>query len=289
MIIVNLIGGLGNQLFQYAVGKRVALVNQTELKLDISGFETYKLHAYSLQHFNIVEQIATSKEVAWFKKYQKKKGRIWFLYNRLIANDAIYIQERGFPLNQKVMDLKSPAYLDGYWQTEKYFKQIEDIIRKEFTVKDELTGRNKEVAEEIKKTSSVSLHVRRADYVTNARTNEHHGTCDSAYYNKAVSIIAEKVETPHFFVFSDDMDWAKKNIILNYPITYVDHNSAATNYEDLRLMSLCKHNIIANSSFSWWGAWLNNNPQKTIIAPQRWFLTDKMDTRDLIPNTWIKI
>ncbi len=289
MIIVNLIGGLGNQMFQYAVGKFVARRNQTELKFDITGFANYKLHAYSLGHFNVKENFATAKEITWFKKYQRKKGRVWFLYNRLIANQSIYVQERGFPFNTKILDLKKSAYLDGYWQTEKYFKEIEDVIRSEFTVKTNLAGKNKVAAEEIEKTNSVSLHVRRADYVTNQITNSHHGTCDPVYYKKAVSIITQKVHTPHFFVFSDDMDWAKKNIILDYPTTYVDHNNAATNYEDLRLMYMCKHNIIANSSFSWWGAWLNGNPQKIVIAPERWFLTDKMDTRDLIPDTWTKI
>ena len=120
MVIVKLIGGLGTQMFQYAFGRRLAHINQTKLKLDISGFETYKLHAYSLEHFNIKETFATPKEIAHFKKYQKKKGRIWFLYNQLIANESPYIQERGFPLNQKVLTLKDSAYLDGYWQTEKY-------------------------------------------------------------------------------------------------------------------------------------------------------------------------
>jgi hypothetical protein len=289
MIIVNLIGGLGNQMFQYAVGKYIAHRNQTELKLDITGFEAYKLHAYSLSHFNVIENFAKAKEIAWFKKYQRKKGRVWFLYNRLIANQSLYVQERGFPFNTKILDLKKSAYLDGYWQTEKYFKEIEDIIRKEFRVKDELTGKNKEVAEELKRVNSVSLHVRRADYVTNATTNSHHGTCNPEYYRQAIDLIAQKVADPHFFVFSDDIEWAKKNITPKYPTSYMDHNNAATNYEDLRLMYNCKHNIIANSSFSWWGAWLNENPQKIVIAPKKWFLTDKMDTRDLIPNTWIKI
>ena len=198
-------------------------------------------------------------------------------------------KEKSFSFDKRVFDLNGNIYLDGYWQTEKYFKEIEEIIRKEFTVKNELADKNKEIAEEIKKTNSVSLHIRRADYITDKRTNSHHGTCGSAYYEQAVAIIAEKVKTPHFFVFSDDMDWAKKSIILDFPTVYVDHNNAVTNYEDLRLMHLCKHNIIANSSFSWWGAWLNNNPQKIVVVPKRWFVTDKMDTRDLIPNTWVKM
>ena len=288
MIIVKIIGGLGNQMFQYAAGRRLSHVNHTELKLDISGFPTYKPHSYGLSHFNIKGDTATPREIAYFKKYQRREGRIWFLYNRLIANESIFIQERGFPLNARVMAPTKSAYLNGHWQSEKYFKDIDPIIREEFTVKNELGGRNKEVAEEIERTNSVSLHVRRGDYVTD-EAQSHIGTCDPAYYTQAVAIIGKKINTPSFFVFSDDMNWARKNIILNYPTIYVDHNNAFTNYEDLRLMSLCKHNIIANSTFGWWGAWLNNNSQKIVIAPQRWFLKDKWDTRDLIPDTWIKI
>jgi len=289
MVIVKLIGGLGNQLFQYAAGKHLAHINHTELKLDITGFEEYKLHAYSLNHFNIKEDLATKEEVMQFKKYQSRNGRLWFLYNHFIADSTKYALERQFNFDQRILELKPPVYLDGYWQTERYFKDIEQIIRADFTIKEPLSGKNKEVADLIENTSAVSLHIRRADYVTNATANASHGTCDIDYYKKATTIISEKVNAPHFFVFSDDMPWAKDNIILNFPTTYVDHNDASTNYEDLRLMSLCKHNIVANSSFSWWGAWLNQNPQKIVIAPKQWFKTQKMDTRDIAPSTWIRI
>ena len=289
MIIVKLIGGLGNQLFQYAVGRHLAHMNHTELKLDITGFEEYKLHSYSLNHLNIKENFATKEEVRSFRKYQRRNGRVWFAYNRLVADDTKYIIEKQFNFDQRILDLKPPVYLDGYWQTERYFKDIESIIRAEFTIKEPLSGENMEVADLIQKTNAISLHVRRADYISNAVANASHGTCDVDYYKKTTSIIMEKVSNPHFFIFSDDMVWAKQNIILDDPTTYVDHNDASTNYEDLRLMSLCKHNIIANSSFSWWGAWLNTNPQKIIIAPQQWFKTPKMDTRDITPSTWTKI
>jgi len=289
MIIVKLIGGLGNQLFQYALGRHLAEKNHLELKLDIAGFREYKLHAYGLGHFNIAENFATDEEIARFQKYRRRPGKKWFLYNKLIADEHKYVQEKQFHFDSRILEIGGEAYLDGYWQTEKYFKDIEHIIRKEVIVKTPLQGENAEVAEEIVATTSVAMHIRRGDYVTNRETNEYHGTCGLDYYRKAIEIISKKVNNPHFFIFSDDHKWAKDNIVLEYPATYVEHNNADKNYEDLRLMNLCKHQIIANSSFSWWGAWLNPNKEKIVIAPKRWFQTPKMDTRDLLPDSWIRI
>lgn len=148
---------------------------------------------------------------------------------------------------------------------------------------------NEQVAQNILSVNAVSLHVRRGDYVSNLTINQFHGTCSLEYYNQAIAQIAKKVETPHFFVFSDDPEWVKSNLKIDYSITIVDHNNADKNYEDIRLMSLCKHHIIANSSFSWWGAWLCRNPNKIVIAPLKWFNDKSINTTDLIPDGWIKI
>lgn len=291
MIIVKIIGGLGNQLFQYALGKHLALLNHTDLKLDITGFDEYKLHAYSLGHFNITENFATREEVARFKRYRRRRGKIWFIYNRFIADEQKYTQERQFHFDPQILKGTGDIYLDGFWQTEKYFKDIQDILRKEITVKSPLQGRDADIAREIEATNSIMMHIRRGDYVTNQQTNEYHGTCGLDYYRKAIAIIAEKVPSPHFFIFSDDHEWVKENIVLEYPSTYVDHNNADKNYEDLRLMSLCKHHIIANSSFSWWGAWLSQNTHKIVIGPKGWFNNPKKKsiTSDVIPSDWITI
>ncbi|MEK7553983.1 MAG: alpha-1,2-fucosyltransferase [Patescibacteria group bacterium] len=289
MIITKLIGGLGNQMFQYAVARHLALKNNVELKLDKTGFETYKLHAYGLHHLNIEEVFATQKEVAAFRIYKKREGKMWFLYNRLIADPTRYVSERSFNFDPSILKLSAPVYLDGFWQSERYFKGIESIIRDEFTIKELLVGKNRKMTDAISNSTAVSMHIRRADYVTNPTVNAWHGTCDSEYYARAVSTIVQTIADPHFFIFSDDMEWARQNIILDHPVTYVDHNDARTNYEDLRLMSRCKHNIIANSSFSWWGGWLNNNPGKIVISPKNWFKTPKMDVRDLVPDTWVKL
>lgn len=141
----------------------------------------------------------------------------------------------------------------------------------------------------IKSCNAVSLHIRRGDYISNATTNTIHGTCNLDYYKRAVEYIKKNSVSPIFFIFSDDIDWVKDNLHLNEKHYYIDWNNADTNYEDMRLMSLCKHNVIANSSFSWWGAWLNNNPKKIVIAPQKWFNDSKLNTFDVIPEKRIKI
>lgn len=187
--------------------------------------------------------------------------------------------------------MKTPedVYLAGYWQSESYFSAIGDVIRREFTVKYEPDSTSNETEERIGKTQSVSIHVRRRDFVENSETKRLHGTCSLDYYSECVTLIGSKVADPHFFVFSDDPDWVTKNLRLKYPCRYVTHNDASRNYEDLRLMSCCKHNIICNSSFSWWGAWLNRNPDKIVLAPRRWFGELNFDTRDLLPASWIKV
>jgi hypothetical protein len=141
----------------------------------------------------------------------------------------------------------------------------------------------------IKKVNSVSIHIRRGDYVTNKRHSKVFSPCSHDYYSRAAKLIADQQPNPHYFVFSDDIGWAKANLEFEYPTTFVDVNDEAHSHEDMRLMSLCNHNIIANSSFSWWGAWLNVNPEKVVIAPQKWFSDYKCNTQDMIPENWIKI
>lgn len=292
MILTKLQGGLGNQLFQYALGRHLAEIHHTELKLDIFSFKNDpNKRVYNLGHFTITENFATKEEVARFQKYKRKPGRIWYLFNKLIA-ERKYIQQRQFHFDPRVLRTGNNVYLDGDWQTEKYFKDIEGIIRKEITVKTPLSGKDAEAAKKIEAASSVMMHIRRGDYVSNSETNTYHGTQGLDYYKKAIAIIAEKVSSPHVFVFSDDHAWVKENIKLDYPVTYVVHNGADKNYEDLRLMSLCQNHIIANSTFSWWGAWLSQNPNKIVIGPERWFNNPKKkttSTKDVLPEEWIKI
>ncbi|MDH4129049.1 MAG: alpha-1,2-fucosyltransferase [Spirochaetota bacterium] len=290
MIIVKLIGGLGNQMFQYAAARQLSHDNNTKLKLDITGFNDYKLRTYNLHHFNILEDFASDKEIAQFTSNGSLKYRILNSIDRFrVYYKRKHVIEQHYHYDENMKKVYNSAYLDGYWQSEKYFKDIENIIRKEFTIKTEANVLNKTMIEKIKNSNSVSIHIRRGDYVSNQVTSQVIGFLGFEYYFKAIDQISQSLENPNFFIFSDDLCWVKENLKIKYPMTFVDHNNAETNYEDLRLMSLCKHNIIANSSFSWWGAWLNENPNKIVFAPNNWFKIDKYNIVSLLPENWIKI
>lgn len=287
MIITKLIGGLGNQLFQYAAGRRLAYINNTNLKLDLSWYKNVDggkatSRAYGLGEFNIIaENFASLEEIGRFKK-----NKIYTILEKLnLYHRDSFTKERQFNLNPEVLNLSDNNYIQGHWQSEKYFKDIEDIIRKEFTLKKSVIN---EYGKLIDETNSVSIHIRRGDYVTDKKTRDFYETCTLNYYHTAIKKIIDNVISPHFFIFSDDMGWVKDNLIVGYPLIFVS-NSQSKDYEELALTSRCKHNIIANSSFSWWGAWLNNNPNKIIIAPQKWFKNPSINTEDLIPESWIKI
>ena len=295
MVIVQLIGGLGNQMFQYAAARRVAYKNKIPLKLDISGFDTMKgitKRRYELSVFNIEEKFATEDEIASLRGSDPGRlGRfIYRISGGLISNaKKSYIRQKGMGFDPAILGLSGEVYMEGWWQSDKYFNDIENIIRKDFTIKIAPDPDNKKMADSIQEKEAVSIHIRRGDYVANPEANRFHGVCPLEYYSAALEVICKNVKNPYFFIFSDEPRWAKDNLKLQYPAVYIDHNGPEKGYEDLRLMSLCKHHIIANSVFSWWGAWLSANPGKIIIAPKRWFSNPNIDTKDLIPNSWHRI
>ena len=290
MVIVRLMGGLGNQMVQYAAGRAVAHRNQTSLKLDVSALERDAARSYRMHHFNIVASLATPDEVARFAKRD-----LWSRISRRVERYLLPPSQRSVfaqryaHFDPDILRLRGSVYLRGYWQSEKYFKDIEHIIRQDFTFRHTPDPENQKVARIIANTNSVSLHIRRGDYVSNPRFSRKFGVCSLEYYQSAAAKIIEKVQDPHFFVFSDDIPWARDNIRLQYPVTFAAHNDADKDYEDLCLMSLCRHHIIANSSFSWWGAWLCTCPGKIVMAPKRWLRMPGRDTRDLIPDSWHRI
>ncbi|HVB19813.1 MAG TPA: alpha-1,2-fucosyltransferase [Candidatus Paceibacterota bacterium] len=294
MIIVKLEGGLGNQLFQYAFARSVSSKLETDFRLDTNPFHTYyTLHKYSLNHFNIQEKFARDSDFfgfVWVRK-RHKVFNTFYRYLRLKKKlMPFYYPERTFHFDPSVFS-KDGVYFDGFWQTGKYFKNIETELRNEIALKEPFSNYSQGIFEEIKTSTAVSIHVRRADYVTNKSSNIYHGTCSMDYYQKAMEYISQRVSSASFFIFSDDYDWAIENFkSLPHPVTCVK-NTAEKNYEDLLLMASCKHNIIANSSFSWWGAWLNRTEGKIVIAPKQWFNNVKtaVNTRDIVPEAWIKI
>lgn len=286
MIITKLIGGLGNQMFQYALGRHLALKNKTSLKFDLTGYKKQTgiiPRRYGLYVFSIQENFAVLEEINKLKYRQ----RFWAALK--LKNKKSFLKEKKAGVfNEEVLKRGDNLYLDGFWQTEKYFKDIRDIIIKDFSLKKEYNKIDEQIFKKIKNYNSVSLHIRRRDYVNDIRTKRFHGNCSLSYYLRAIKYISAKISEPFFFIFSDDTSWAKENLKINFPLIYVS-NGRYRDYEELILMSKCRHNIIANSSFSWWAAWLNQNNKKIVIAPAKWFNNDLANSNDIIPNNWIKM
>lgn len=293
MIIVKVMGGLGNQMFQYSFGRAVSLTKQVELKLDISWFENLPskdtVRVYELDTFNINPIFATANEV------NKLEGICGILPRRVcnfiskigISFGNSHFMEKGYRYDSNVF--QDETYFEGFWQSYRYFDSFKEDIIQELTCKLPLEGKNKELSAYIQSCEAVSLHIRRGDYVSNSNASSFHGVSPLDYYYKAIDFISKQVEEPSFFIFSDDIAWVKENLTTEYPTTFVDHNSVNQGFEDMRLMSLCKHNIIANSTFSWWGAYLNRYEKKNVIAPKKWFNDPSIDTSDLIPSEWIRL
>lgn len=292
MIVTRLVGGLGNQMFQYVVGRSLAHKLGVDLKLEISTFNKYKLRQYELGIFNIVENIATLDDVT-ATKFKDRSVLIKVLdkfSNKPPRPGKFFVQEKEpFHFAPEILDLPDNTYLEGSWQCPAYFENIEDIIRQEFTLKDELSEKSLEIEQNIKDSKSFSLHIRRGDYVQNQHTNEIHGLCDMQYYKEAVDYLIERFADLNCFVFSDEPEWVKNNLVLPCPVVVVDHNAADKAYEDMMLLSCCNHHIIANSTFSWWGAWLGNTDDKIVITPKKWFDDSCYDAKDLIPENWIRL
>jgi len=200
-----------------------------------------------------------------------------------------YYKEPHYNFDANVYDSKGASYFEGYWQSEKYFLEYREQLLQEFILKKELSNQSKAYRKKILSTASISLHIRRGDYVTNAHTNSVHGTCSMIYYRTSVEEIKSQIIDAHFFIFSDDLVWAKENLNSIENITFIDLAKDVPDHEEMILMSLCKHNIIANSSFSWWGAWLNQNNKKIVIAPKQWFTDTSINTNDLIPSSWTRL
>lgn len=295
MIVVKLIGGLGNQLFQYAAGRALATYHKTELMLDISHLKlisngAYTQRKFELDRFNINAAIVNEEEVLKSFDFTQNKfiTRLKKLSPRLFSK--MIFNEHHFNFHSEFLRLPEDTYLNGYWQSERYFNSFRDKLMAEITLKEPMSSAALLVDKKIINVNAVSLHVRRGDFVSLKSANHFHGYLEIDYYKLAIEQIKNKVADPNFFIFSDDLDWCKKNLDFIEQKEFVEGKAnGISTQEELILMSHCKHNIIANSSFSWWGAWLNQNKSKTVIAPKNWFADKKINTNDLIPTNWIKI
>jgi len=293
MIIVKLMGGLGNQMFQYAFGKYLATKNNTDLKLDTSFLldrtpqkKHFVFRDYDLSIFNIDEQFSTTKEV---NKLAGRTGNTVLdnKLNKLLNTKKSHIKDMSMEFNSAHLDIEDNTYIEGYWQSEKYFQEITHQLKNNFfTFKNPLTEKSVSLLNKIEKSNAVCINIRRGDFVTNS----FHGAMGVDYYNEAEKILLQKHENLEFFIFSDDIEWCKNNLNFSVPTTFIGHEYAGHKFQDyLRLMSACKHFIIPNSSFAWWAVWFSSNIKKTVIAPKIWINNPPNPVDHLIPKDWIRI
>jgi hypothetical protein len=292
MIIIKLMGGLGNQMFQYALGRQLSIKYNIPFKLDLSFLldrskkSNFTYRNYDLDIFAISPAFANyfeslNGESPRYKKY------INLGMNFLRISPFTVVQEKTFNFDKEILEKPDNCYFVGYWQSEKYFKAIESTIRNDFSLG---ADPDLSLSNQIQSSESICLNVRRGDYVTNPVTNKHHGVCNAEYFYKAIDKIKNFTEKPKIFVFSDDITWCIENLMFEDPTVFVTHNYAGKKFEKyLKLMSLCKYFIIPNSSFGWWAAWLSSFPQKKVIAPHNWIANPDINTDDLLPADWITI
>lgn len=275
MKIVNIKGGLGNQMFQYAFAcKLKRLYPNEKILLDLTDFKGYGWHVYELKYvFDVQIPVANPLQICKFRAPISINDKGFNFLRRILhhilrRNNYDEKESDLFSFNSTPFGIDTSCYYNGYWCNERYFSDIKEDIRNVFSFKRPLSEYNQNVKVKIENNNSVSIHVRRGNYLL---FDEYKDICERPYYEKAIQYIKEHVENPHFYVFSNDMQWCKDNLgdlLDNY--TFVENNDPQNNYVDMQLMSCCKHNIIAHSTFSWWGAWLNQNSEKIVIAPSVW-------------------
>lgn len=289
-IISAITSGLGNQLFQYAIARQLSLTNNASLYLDLrfyqSAYSKETNRSFKLDKFKIpFRQIDKSFEYALKAAKLFPRQSLYPFINTL--------KEDSYHFNAAVIQ-KYPYYLlslRGYWHSEKYFTGASTLIREEL-VFNHVTGPafetyHKHIKDAV---NPISIHIRRGDYVSHPEFSKTFGFIGLDYYKEATRLMKEKYPDAVFFVFTDDQIWVKENFLTADTFIYVNNTGVDADLDDLYLMKTCRHHIIANSSFSWWGAWLNTNPDKVIIAPKVWFkLQPDWDTKDLLPSSWIKI
>ena len=299
MIIVRLMGGLGNQMFQYAAGLRLAMRHRTPLTLDLSFLldrsrnDNIVFRDFDLKLFEIPEKIASSRQVRRFRRLASPGSRSVCerVEDRLVKRRMF--SEESYQLDRRVLELPDNTYLEGYFQNEGYFTDAASIVRDRFrfrNMEDSLPEVTKHVAIAIQDSNSVCLNVRRGDYVNNPATNAYHGVCEINYFSGAISHFRDALVNPHFFVFSDDQNWCRREFPEGREFTIVGNEHYGPQFfQKFWLMTRCKHFIIPNSSFGWWAAWLAEFEGKLVVRPSHWFKASEIRDVDICPSSWIKI
>ncbi|WKN40721.1 alpha-1,2-fucosyltransferase [Tunicatimonas pelagia] len=296
MIVVKLKGGLGNQMFQYALARSLSFSMNRAFRLDKSYLDDKTLrHDFTIRNYEL--NVFNIPTIQWASRADINRafgrGRSWLecrinTIRQKFFPYCIY-QQRFFHFDPEVLHIPSRSYVDGYWQSYKYFQDIAPQIRQDYSFTQPMNNRSQEIAQRIEGCCAVSIHIRRGDYVSNLIANQHHGICSKDYYLKGIELIKRRVENPYFFFFSDDPQWVVQNFTIDEHSEVISHNQGKDAYQDMQLMSQCNHHIIANSTFSWWGAWLNDSLHKIVIAPNQWFTDRSVNTNDLFPKDWLRI
>lgn len=271
-MIVRLKGGLGNQMFQYALGRALVEKKGGKLYLDIRDFEKDKLREYELDKRNIT---GICYGGVWLDLYAILERVCRKIGSRKVFNKlcGVCIEEKEF-LMQKITTEK---YLDGYWQNTDYFKAIRPILIREFEYLGEITESQKQIIRDMQNSNSVAMHVRRGDYLTGAAARLY-VSLDRAYYDEALGYLNGKISDLKIYIFSDDIEWCKQVFTDLKNVVFVDSSISTSQHIDLELMKNCKHFIIANSTFSWWASWLSDHSEKIVIAPDHWFKDKQLNS-----------
>ena len=291
MIILQVMGGLGNQMFQYACGRSIASRLGTDLLLDTRLLEEKdQSRDYGLGCFSIRGRVMSQKEFSRrlrdrlrrrLSRSLRKKDSVYTMHGRLDV-----VREQGLGYAKELEQLTGDAYLSGYWQSEKYFLHMRNEIKCDFALSVPVSAEINNLVSRISEHPSVSIHVRRGDYLVNTV----HGLCTMSYYQRAWTSITERLHIrPTPFVFSDDPEWVRQNFDIGADFVPIDTTPDRMPQEDLFCMAQCDHHILANSSFSWWGAWLNESPDSVVIAPDPWFISETLHNADLIPERWTTV
>ncbi|MBN2576798.1 MAG: alpha-1,2-fucosyltransferase [Deltaproteobacteria bacterium] len=298
MIVVKLQGGLGNQMFQYALGRELQRRNENELCLDLtwlldryprSGvvFRNYELDIFAVRpRLTLLSHVARRFSLPLVLMYGSQALREVKTKVGLMQ----YLAEAEMQSPLDVLEARGKLYLDGYWQSPKYFEGSEAILRREFKVRRPLSPAAEQIATRMAATDSICVNVRRTDYVTLPASIEMHGFVGKEYYDRGIALITSQLRNPHVFVTSDDIEWCRDNLRFDCPTTVLGHEYKGDRIgQDLALMSCCKHFVIANSSFGWWSAWLSPNPEKIVVCPKDWFRKPLVGNPDMILPGWIRL
>jgi hypothetical protein len=298
MVVIKLQGGLGNQMFQYAAAKSLALKHNAPVYLDLSFLKENKesntdftARDFQLDVFKLNSHFADSR----LTNKIFNKGFLNKISSKFDKNKATIYMEQSFAFNQDWVNLKPPVYLSGYFQSEKYFSKTGNEVRTDFQFKYPVADeQNAELLNAIVDSNAVALHIRRGDFISKKSTHDFHGVCSIDYYNEAIAKLKGQLQDLKIFVFADDLEWANEHIVKphgNYAMLASFNSNPENSWKDMFLMSKCRHHIIANSSFSWWGAWLAYHPGQVVIAPKKWFnnAPEFYNTKDLLPGNWITI